>query len=79
MTAARAGGQDGEVGEGARRIRRDRMSPIEGPPRHLRISDELPPSSDIGRMKVVVMGEKVEQMAFPGEREKRRGSQFGCR
>lgn len=48
----------------ARRMRRERMSPIDGPPSVRRISEEDPPSSDIGRMKVVD-GPKAEQIALP--------------
>lgn len=42
---AAAGGGPG----GIRRIKRERISPIEGPPRTLIISLELPPLSDTGK------------------------------
>ncbi len=64
----------GLSGSGMRRISREpmiseitygslRMSPIDGPPKHLRISADDPPSSDTGRTKA---GEdlKAEEMAL---------------
>ena len=68
MTAARPGGHDGEEGDGASRISRDRMSPIEGPPRQRKISEDDPPSSEMGRTNAELEGEKTLQMELPERR-----------
>lgn len=61
-TIAVSDSSDGE--EGASRISLERMSPIEGPPRQRRISEDEPPSSEMGRIKEVE-GPKAEQIALP--------------
>jgi hypothetical protein len=44
---------------------RERMSPIEGPPRQRRISEEEPPSSEMGSTNAEDEGEKTLQIEFP--------------